>query len=53
MGGLTGSADLALALTVLILVSLAWSVFVDLTPADLRPYVGSSGSNSAPSLALG
>ena len=34
-------------------VSLSWSVGVDLTPADLRPYVGSSGSNSALSLALG
>ncbi len=46
-------ADLTLALVVLIGVSLSWSVFVDLTPANLRPYVGSSGSNSALSLALG
>src|SRR5947209_2821862 len=42
-----------LAGAVLVLVSLSWSVFVDLTPAALRPYVGSSGSNSAVSLALG
>jgi 4-amino-4-deoxy-L-arabinose transferase-like glycosyltransferase len=46
-------ADLTLALVVLIGVSLSWSIFVDLTPADLRPYIGSSGNNSALSLALG
>ncbi len=34
-------------------VSLAWVIVVDLTPATLRPYVGSSGTNSALSLVLG
>jgi 4-amino-4-deoxy-L-arabinose transferase-like glycosyltransferase len=33
--------------------SLSWLVAVDLTPANLRPYVGSSGSNSELALALG
>lgn len=42
------------AVTVLLLVvSLSWAVAVDLTPADQRPYVGSSGNNSVLSLALG
>jgi 4-amino-4-deoxy-L-arabinose transferase-like glycosyltransferase len=38
---------------VLLAVSLAWVVTVDLTPASARPYVGSSGTNSALSLTLG
>ncbi len=33
--------------------SLSWAVAVDLTPASARPYVGSSGDNSALNLALG
>jgi 4-amino-4-deoxy-L-arabinose transferase-like glycosyltransferase len=44
---------LALATIVLLAVSLSWSVVVDLTPASARPFVGSSGSNAALSLALG
>jgi 4-amino-4-deoxy-L-arabinose transferase-like glycosyltransferase len=40
------------ALAVLLVVSLSWSVAVDLTPASWRPYMGSSGSNSAIALAL-
>lgn len=44
---LTGATALLLA------VSLSWSVAVDALPPDTRPYVGSSGSNSAVSLALG
>jgi 4-amino-4-deoxy-L-arabinose transferase-like glycosyltransferase len=40
------------AAVVLIVVSLSWSVAVDLTPPDVRPYMGSSGSNSAIALAL-
>jgi 4-amino-4-deoxy-L-arabinose transferase-like glycosyltransferase len=39
-------AHLALASGVLLAVSLAWPVAVDLTPEDERPYVGSSESNS-------
>ncbi len=46
-------ADLGIALMVLIGVSLSWSLLVDLTPANVRPYVGSSGNDSALSLALG
>ncbi|MEW5960194.1 MAG: glycosyltransferase family 39 protein [Chloroflexota bacterium] len=45
--------NLALATVVLLLVSLSWAVVVDLTPADQRPYVGSSNDNSVLSLALG
>ena len=37
----------------LAVVSLAWAVVVDLTPANLRTYVGSSPDNSALNLALG
>ncbi|MBV9578671.1 MAG: glycosyltransferase family 39 protein, partial [Chloroflexi bacterium] len=44
--------DLSAAGAVLLVVSLAWCVAVDLTPASMRPYVGSSGSNSAIALAL-
>ena len=44
---------LALATVVLLAVSLSWSAVVDLTPPTERPYVGSSGTNSALSLALG
>ena len=44
---------LALASVVLIVVSFAWPVAVDLTPADQRPFVGSTENNSAVSLALG
>jgi len=44
---------LALAVVALLAVSLSWAVAVDLTPASLRPYVGSSGTNSALNLALG
>jgi 4-amino-4-deoxy-L-arabinose transferase-like glycosyltransferase len=46
-------ADLCVALVVLVGVSLSWSALVDLTPESLRPYIGSSGNNSALSLALG
>lgn len=45
--------NLAMAAVVLLAVSLSWAVAVDLTPADQRPYVGSSGNNSVLNLALG
>lgn len=45
--------NLALATALLLAVSLSWAVVVDLTPADQRPYVGSSGNNSVLSLMLG
>ncbi len=44
---------LALAGVLLLVVSLSWSVAVDLTPASARPYVSDSGTNSELSLALG
>ncbi|MBI5301615.1 MAG: glycosyltransferase family 39 protein [Chloroflexi bacterium] len=47
------SANLALAVLVLLAVSLSWTIAVDLTPEDQRPYVGSSGDNSVLSLITG
>lgn len=44
---------LVLALLVLLIVSFAWLVTVDLTPASERPYVGSSQTNSEIELAFG
>lgn len=44
---------LALATLVLAVVSLSWSVIVDLTPADARPYVDNSTNNSELELELG
>jgi 4-amino-4-deoxy-L-arabinose transferase-like glycosyltransferase len=45
--------QLAAATTVLLVVSLSWAVVVDLTPAEQRPYIGSSKTNSVIELALG
>ncbi len=45
--------NLTLASVVLLVVSLSWATIVDLTPADQRPYVGSSGDNSEMSLITG
>lgn len=44
---------LLLATLVLAAVSLSWSVIVDLTPADERPYVDNSSNNSELELAFG
>jgi 4-amino-4-deoxy-L-arabinose transferase-like glycosyltransferase len=44
---------LSIASALLLAVSLSWSLVVDATAASMRPYVGSSGTNSALSLALG
>lgn len=44
---------LALSVAVLLAVSLSWCVAADLTPAENRPYVGGSVSNSALELAVG
>ena len=44
---------LAVSGVVLITVSFAWIAAVELTPADQRPYIGSSQHNSALELALG
>lgn len=44
---------LALASVLLVGVSLSWAVVVDLIPAEQRPYVGSSSSNSVLELMIG
>lgn len=44
---------LAGATVVLVVVSMVWVMAVDLTPADERPYIGSSQSNSALELTIG
>lgn len=44
---------LTLAGGVLLAVSLAWVITVDLTPADARPYVGSSSNNTVTELIVG
>jgi 4-amino-4-deoxy-L-arabinose transferase-like glycosyltransferase len=44
---------LGAATALLLVVSLSWAVAVDTTPADQRPYVGSSENNSALNLAFG
>lgn len=41
------------ATAVLMAVSLSWATIVDFTPADQRPYIGSSQTNSVIELALG
>lgn len=45
--------QLAAATALLVVVSLSWAVAVDLTPAEDRPYVGSSETNSMFELILG
>jgi 4-amino-4-deoxy-L-arabinose transferase-like glycosyltransferase len=44
---------LAVATAVLLAVSLSWAVAVDLTPADERPYIGSSEDNTVMELIVG
>ena len=46
-------ADLALGGAVLVLVSAPWVLAYDLTPADRRPFAGSSAHNSMVELAVG
>jgi 4-amino-4-deoxy-L-arabinose transferase-like glycosyltransferase len=45
--------NVGLGIMILLVVSLAWAVAVDLTPTNQRPYVGSSGDNSVLNLAIG
>jgi 4-amino-4-deoxy-L-arabinose transferase-like glycosyltransferase len=47
------SGKLLLASGLLLIISLSWVTIVDLTPANQRPYVGSSGDNSEMSLITG
>lgn len=44
---------LAAAAAIVLTVSLSWAVAVDLTPADQRPYIGSSENNSVLNLIFG
>ncbi|MFQ5341496.1 MAG: glycosyltransferase family 39 protein [Anaerolineae bacterium] len=44
---------LGAATVVLLVVSLSWAVAVDLTPADQRPYIGSSTDNTVMELIIG
>ncbi len=44
---------LAVAVVIMLVISFSWVVAVDLIPAALRPYVGSTQNNSEISLALG
>jgi 4-amino-4-deoxy-L-arabinose transferase-like glycosyltransferase len=46
-------AHLAVGTVVVLVVSLSWAVAVDLTPADGRPWIGGSQTNSVLNLALG
>src|SRR5919202_3604657 len=46
-------AHLGVATVVLLMVSFSWAVVVALTPADQRPYVGSTSDNSVTNLILG
>jgi 4-amino-4-deoxy-L-arabinose transferase-like glycosyltransferase len=45
--------DVSLAIIILLLVSFSWIAIVDAIPAEHRPYVGGSRTNSAFELALG
>ena len=45
--------NLGIATILLVAVSLSWAVVVDLTPADSRPYIGSSDSNTVMGLIFG
>ncbi len=52
-GWRTKLGHLAVATLILAAVSLSWSIAVELTPKDRRPYIGGSRNNSALDLALG
>ncbi|MBK9210944.1 MAG: glycosyltransferase family 39 protein [Anaerolineales bacterium] len=52
-GWLRKIVNLGLATVLLLAVSLSWAVAVDLTPADSRPYIGSSEDNSVMGLIFG
>jgi 4-amino-4-deoxy-L-arabinose transferase-like glycosyltransferase len=52
-GWLRKIVNLGIATVLLIAVSLSWAIVVDLTPADQRPYIGSSGNNTVMGLIFG
>lgn len=47
-----GALHAALAVVVLLAVSLSWAVTVDLIPADQRPFIGGSGDNTVMGLII-
>ena len=52
-GWLRKIINLGIATVLLLAVSLSWAVVVDLTPADSRPYIGSSDDNTVMGLIFG
>ncbi len=52
-GWLRKIINLGIATILLVAVSLSWAVIVDLTPADSRPYIGSSQNNTVMGLIFG
>jgi len=52
-GWLRKAINLGIATVLLLAVSLSWAVVVDLTPADQRPYIGSSDNNTVMGLIFG
>jgi 4-amino-4-deoxy-L-arabinose transferase-like glycosyltransferase len=52
-GWLRKIINLGIATALLLVVSLSWAVVVDLTPADSRPYIGSSSNNTVMDLIFG
>jgi 4-amino-4-deoxy-L-arabinose transferase-like glycosyltransferase len=52
-GWVRKTINLGLATVLLLVVSLSWAVAVDLTPADQRPYIGSSDNNTVLGLMFG
>ncbi len=45
--------SIGVSAVILLVVSLSWAVIVDLTPADQRPYIGSSENNTVMELIVG
>jgi len=45
--------NIAISAGILLMVSLSWVIIVDLTPADRRPYIGSSENNTVMELIVG
>ena len=52
-GWLRKVINLGIATIILVAVSLSWAIAVDLTPADQRPYIGSSDNNTMMGLIFG
>jgi 4-amino-4-deoxy-L-arabinose transferase-like glycosyltransferase len=52
-GWLRKIINLGIATVLLLVVSLSWAVAVDLTPADSRPFIGSSENNTVMGLIFG